>query len=139
MVFYSVLPGTFKTPNMDLIFGVLEYIPVHLTICAFSCVNALPAMLAFCIRETLNNFTLTVQTKDNSVEFVLSKCCALQLSLQQLNRTLSSVLLIHNLTAGLQQAVEIYVGFKMLQYNLPSTVLFSLLMDLGVIRDLNNF
>jgi len=94
-------------------------------------------MLAFCITNLLNNFTLTIQHKKCSVEFVLSQCTELQLSLNQLNRTLSPVLLIQNLSVGLQQAVEIYVGTKMIQYTAPSAILLSLIFDLMVMKYFN--
>jgi len=134
MNLYSLIPKKYKTSALDAVFTFVEYVPGIMTMFAYSCVCAIPAMLAHCIQHILNSLAVTIKHNNDSICIgrVLSDCRKVKLSLQWMNVSLASGLLVHHLVAGVQQAIELYVTLKMIHYDVPFVTICFFLLDVIV-------
>jgi len=135
---YSILSSEHKSPEMGLVFTLVEFIPLFYLIFAVSSVIVLPGVIAFCIEHSLNLISLLITKNNNKtpIKSLLSDCQKLQLCLQMINKSLAPALLFTFIGSGFQQTTQMHWVIKMIEFDVPSDMMLAFLLDILVSKPL---
>jgi len=131
--FYSTLPSEHKTPELGLAFAFLELIPLFFIVFGVSSVIVLPGVVAFCIQSCLNLISEIIVRNDRTpIVTLLRDCQKIQLCLQLINESLAPALLFTFIASGIQQTTQMHWVIKMIEFDVPSEIMFAFLLDILV-------